>query len=69
VLVAECVGLAMTFVGVLVLIPIAGIVGAALASVASYSAILAVQHRLISAAGHGSGVDPAVVLAVEAPPR
>ena len=69
VLVAECVGLAVTFVAVLALIPIAGIVGAALASVASYSAVLVVQHRLISAAGHGSVIEPGLLVAVEAPPR
>jgi O-antigen/teichoic acid export membrane protein len=71
VLLAEIAGLVVTCIAVPVLIPIAGIVGAATASLASYLAILLVQRRLISTAGDadGAAADRNLVLAIEAPPR
>jgi O-antigen/teichoic acid export membrane protein len=69
VLVAECAGLAVTGVAVPVLIPLWGIVGAAAASFASYSAIFLVQRRLLSASADSAGTDGNLVLALETPPR
>jgi O-antigen/teichoic acid export membrane protein len=67
---AECTGLVFTGVAVAVLIPTWGIVGAALASLASYAAILVVQYRLISTTGRVvRSTDAGMVLAIEAPPR
>jgi O-antigen/teichoic acid export membrane protein len=56
-LLAECAGLAVAGASLPVLIPVAGIVGAAIASVLSYSAILIVQQRLLA-------TEPAPVIAV-----
>jgi O-antigen/teichoic acid export membrane protein len=49
VLLAECVGLAVTVVALPVLVLLGGIIGAACASLLSYSAILVAQRRLIRA--------------------
>jgi len=68
-LAAECAGLAVTCVAVPVLIPLWGIVGAAVASLASYLAIMAIQWRLLSRDAGRAGTDDSLVLALEAPPR
>jgi O-antigen/teichoic acid export membrane protein len=47
VLAAECVGLAVTVVALPVLVPMAGIIGAACASLLSYTVILVAQRRLM----------------------
>jgi O-antigen/teichoic acid export membrane protein len=69
VLIAECAGLVVTGMAVPVLIPIAGILGAATASLASSSAILLVQRRLLSAVPEPLASEPSLVLALESPPR
>jgi len=69
VLVAECAGLAVTCVTVPVMIPLWGILGAAAASFASYSAIFLVQRRLLSSSSDSAGTDSSLVLALETPPR
>jgi O-antigen/teichoic acid export membrane protein len=68
-LAAECAGLAVTCVAVPILIPVAGILGAAAASISSYLAILLVQWRLIATAAAENVAEPGLVLALEAPPR
>jgi O-antigen/teichoic acid export membrane protein len=47
VLLAECAGFAVTALALPILIPIAGIIGAGCASIASYVVILLVQRRLM----------------------
>lgn len=69
VLAAECAGLAVTCVAVPLLIPSWGIVGAAVASLASYVATLVVQRRLLSTRSGRAGTDGGLVFALESPPR
>jgi O-antigen/teichoic acid export membrane protein len=69
VLVAECAGLAVTGVAVPVLVPLWGIVGAAVASFASYAAIFLVQRRLLSTSADSAGSDSNLVFALDTPPR
>jgi O-antigen/teichoic acid export membrane protein len=54
---AECAGLAVTAIALPALIPLAGIVGAACASVLAYSATLIVQQRELSAPGENAILD------------
>lgn len=54
---AECVGLAVTAIALPALIPLAGIVGAACASVLAYSATLIVQRRQLSTPGDNAVLD------------
>jgi O-antigen/teichoic acid export membrane protein len=49
ILLAECIGLAVTAAALPVLVPLGGIIGAAFASLLSYSAILVAQLRLMRA--------------------
>jgi len=54
---AECVGLAVTAIALPALIPLAGIVGAACASVLAYSATLIVQRRQLRTPGENAVLD------------
>ena len=54
---AECVGLAVTAIALPALIPLAGIVGAACASVLAYSATLIVQRRQLRTPGENAVID------------
>jgi len=65
ILVAECVGLAVTAVALPLLVLAGGIMGAAVASLVSYSAILVVQRRLMLTARPHSALD----LAAQIPPK
>ena len=68
-LAAECAGLVVTCVAIPVVIPIAGILGAAAVSLASYSVVVLVQWRLIATTTSDGPADAGLVLALETPPR
>jgi len=56
-------------IAVPLLIPMAGIVGAATASLASACAILVVQRRLISTTQDAAAAGTGLLLPLEVPPR
>jgi O-antigen/teichoic acid export membrane protein len=65
VLIAECVGLGVTIVALPVLVMLMGIMGAACASLLSYSAILVAQQRLMRAPAESALVE----IAAGMPPK